>query len=125
MSAYRCFDVTENDGVSVVRFRVAKIIEDHWINQMKEELFRFCDELAGSGNVVHILITFENVDFFSSAALGGLMHLDKMVKRGGGKLVCCSMRAEVYEVFTITKLNRLFTIVNSAEQALRMFAAVA
>ena len=57
-----------------------------------------------------LLLNFSSVDFLSSAALGKLITLDKKVKANSGALKLSNVRPEIYEVFAITKLNRLFDI---------------
>ena len=47
--------------------------------------------------------------------------MDKKVKAAGGKLKLCSVKAEIYEVFAITKLNKLFDIQDDQERALEAF----
>jgi anti-sigma B factor antagonist len=47
--------------------------------------------------------------------------MDKKVKGARGKLRLCSIRPEIYEVFAITKLNKLFSIYPDQEKALEGF----
>ncbi len=47
--------------------------------------------------------------------------MDKKVKAAGGKLRLCSLRAEIMEVFTITKLSRVFDIKKTEADALKAF----
>jgi anti-sigma B factor antagonist len=44
--------------------------------------------------------------------------MDKKVKAAKGSLRLCSIRPEIYEVFAITKLNKLFKIFEDQEKAL-------
>jgi anti-sigma B factor antagonist len=61
------------------------------------------------------------VEYLSSAALGKLITMEKKVKAAKGKLRLCCIRPEIYEVFAITKLNRLFKICEDQERALEGF----
>ncbi len=47
--------------------------------------------------------------------------LDKKVKAHGGKLKLSNIRPEIYEVFAITKLNKLFDIKDDEADALASF----
>ena len=67
------------------------------------------------------LLNFSNVEFLSSAALGKLITLDKKVKANGGRLKLSNIRPEIYEVFAITKLNKLFDIKDEEADALSAF----
>ena len=47
--------------------------------------------------------------------------MDKKVKAAKGQLSMCGVRADILEVFKITKLDILFKIHDSREQALEGF----
>jgi anti-anti-sigma factor len=117
MSGYRRLDVNEVGDVTVVRFRDQKIIEDINIQELGRELFRLVEE----ENRQKLLLNFSSVDFLSSAALGKLITLDKKMKTRGSALKLSNIRPEIYEVFAITKLNRLFDIRDDEADALAAF----
>lgn len=117
MAGYRRLEVNEVAGVTVVRFRDQKIIEDINIQELGQEMFR----LVEVDNRHKLLLNFSSVDFLSSAALGKLITLDKKVKGRGGTLKLSNIRPEIYEVFAITKLNRLFDIKDDEADALAGF----
>ena len=117
MAEYRRVHVSEVGDVTVVRFRDNKIIEDINIQELGQELF----QLIEAENRKKLLLNFSSVDFLSSAALGKLITLDKKVKANGGVLKLSNIRAEIYEVFAITKLNRLFDIKDDEVDALAAF----
>ncbi len=68
-----------------------------------------------------ILLNFGNVEYLSSAALGKFITLNKKVQAAGGKLVLCNIDPNIYEVFEITKLNKLFNIQKEEQAALQAF----
>ena len=117
MTAYRHLDVTEVGDVTVVRFRDHKIVEDVNIQELGQEMFR----LMEADGRDRLLLDFALVDFLSSAALGKLITLDRKMKAHGGKLKLSNIRPEIYEVFAITKLNRLFDIRKDEADALAAF----
>ena len=117
MTAYRRLDVNEVGDVTVVHFRDHKIIEDINIQELGQEMFR----LVETDGRHRLLLDFASVDFLSSAALGKLITLDKKMKAHGGILKLSNIRAEIYEVFAITKLNRLFDIRKDEADALAAF----
>jgi anti-sigma B factor antagonist len=117
MTAYRRLDVSEVGNVTVVRFRDHKIIEDINIQELGQEMFR----LVEADGRDRLLLDFASVDFLSSAALGKLITLDKKMKAHGGVLKLSNIRPEIYEVFAITKLNRLFDIRKDEADALAAF----
>lgn len=117
MPATRRLDVSESGAVTIVRFVEKKILDETSIQEMGQELFSLVEE-RGKKN---ILLNFTNVEFLSSAALGKLITLDKKVKAHQGKLKLSNIRPEIYEVFAITKLNKLFDIKDDEAGALAAF----
>jgi len=117
MAEYQQITTTDEQGVTVVRFHSHKIIDDGQIQQMGNELLA----LVNAEQRTTLLLNFSGVNFLSSAALGKLIKLDKTVKTAGGKLKLCCIRPEIYEVFSITKLDQQFDIKDTEEEALAAF----
>ena len=117
MSGYRRLEVNEVGDVTVVRFRDHKIVEDVNIQELGQEMFNLVEKDRRG----KLLLNFSSVEFLSSAALGKLITLDKRVKAHGGLLKLSNIRPEIFEVFAITKLNRLFDIKEDEADALAAF----
>jgi anti-sigma B factor antagonist len=117
MSEQQRLNVSEVGDVSVVRFVDQKILDEAKIQQLGQELF----ELVEVDGRSKILLNFTSVEFLSSAALGKLITLDKKVKGQDGQLKLSNIRPEIYEVFAITKLNKLFDIKDDEVDALAAF----
>ena len=117
MTEYRRLEVNEVGDVTVVRFRDHKIVEDINIQELGQEMFRLIEVDSRD----KLLLNFSAVDFLSSAALGKLITLDKKMKAHGGTLKLSNIRPDIYEVFAITKLNRLFDIKDDEADALAAF----
>jgi anti-sigma B factor antagonist len=107
----------EANSVSVVEFADRKILEELSIQEIGEEL----DRLVEAEPNVRLLLDFKNVDHLSSAALGMLITLNKKIKERSGGLKLSNINRQIYEVFKITRLNRVFDIHDTAEEALRQF----
>ena len=117
MAVHRRLEVAEVGDVTVVRFVDRKILDESNIQDMGQELFQLVEEQKRG----KILLNFTSVDFLSSAALGKLITLDKKVKAHGGKLKLSNIQPDIYEVFAITKLNKLFDIRDDEAAALVAF----
>jgi anti-sigma B factor antagonist len=117
MAEYRRLEVNQVGDVTVIHFRDQKIIEDLGIQELGQELFH----LVEVEDCKKIVLNFATVDFLSSAALGKLITLEKKLKTRGGMLRLCRIRPEIYEVFAITRLNRLFDIKQDEADALAAF----
>ena len=121
MAQRRRLSVQEKGEVTIVRFVDRKILDESNIQELGQELFQLVEE----ENRKNLLLDFTNVEFLSSAALGKLITLDKKVKLHGGRLKLSGIRPQIYEVFAITKLNKLFDIKDDEADALAAFDAVA
>jgi len=117
MTDYQRIQISEVGEVTVVRFQDRKILDEASIQQLGIEL----NALVEQENRQALLLNFSNVEFLSSSALGKLITLDKKVKSHAGRLKLCNIRPEIYEVFAITKLNKLFDIKEDEADALATF----
>lgn len=117
MTVLKRLEVSHVGDVTVVRFVDRKILDESNIQELGQELFRLVEEQKRST----LLLNFSNVEFLSSAALGKLITLDKKVKAHAGRLKLSNIRPEIYEVFAITKLNKLFDIKEDEADALAAF----
>lgn len=113
----RRLDIEETNDVTVVKFVDKKILDEGNIQIIGNQLFGLVDE-DHRGKIV---LDFANVEYLSSAALGKLITMDKKVKAAKGKLRLCNIRADILEVFKITRLDKLFTIFPNQEKALEGF----
>jgi len=107
------------DGVSVVEFADRKILEEISIAEIGDEF----SKLVGSNPGIQLLVSFKNVEHLSSAALGMLINLNKTVSDKAGQLKLADITPQIFEVFKITRLNKLFNIHDTSEQAISQFQA--
>jgi len=114
MAALKRIKVTESKGVSVVTFNDSKIIDEAEIQEFGQELYDLVDREKRK----KIVLNFGNVEFLSSAALGKLIKFDSRVKHHDSALILSNIRPEIYEVFAITKLTKLFIIKDDEADAL-------
>ncbi len=113
----RRLEVEDYGDITVVNFIDKKILDEQNIQKIGEDLFSLVDELGRK----KVLLNFGNVEYLSSAALGKFITLNKKVTGSGGKLVMCNINDDIFEVFEITKLNKLFDIQKDEQTALQSF----
>ena len=116
-SGNRRLDIEDVGDITIAKFIDRKILDENNIAIIGSQLFGMIDEEGRT----KIILDFSNVEYLSSAALGKLITMEKKVKAAKGKLRLCCIRPEIYEVFAITKLNRLFKIFEDQERALDGF----
>ena len=110
--------VVDQEGVVRIEFLDRNILDEANIQQIGEEIGRVVESQAQP----KVLISFQNVDHLSSAALGTLITISNKIKGKEGQLRLAEIDPQIYEVFVITKLNKLFQIFDSADQALASFS---
>ena len=64
-----------------------------------------------------ILVNLSQVDFIDSSGLSVLISLFKHLNASNGTLKLCSLKEQPLELLNITKLYRLFSIVENCEDA--------
>ncbi len=110
--------VAEQDGITRIEFVDRNILDEANIQQIGDEISQIIDELERP----RLLISFENVDHLSSAALGTLITINNKIRGKDGQLRLANIDPQIYEVFVITKLNKLFEIHEGSEQAIASFS---
>jgi anti-anti-sigma factor len=114
MATQRRIKVNESNKVTIVTFNDSKIIDEAEIQEFGQELYDLVEREARK----KIILNFANVEFLSSAALGKLIGFDKRCKQHSSELILSNIRPEIYEVFAITKLTKLFIIKDDEADAL-------
>jgi len=112
------FSVNNKDGITFVQFADRKILEELSINEIGEEL----THLVEAHKPINLLLDFSNVEHLSSAALGMLITLNRRVGEFSGQLKLAGIKPQIFEVFKITRLHKVFDIYDSAAAAKASFA---
>ena len=110
--------VKQHKDVTQVEFIDRNILDESNIQQIGEEI----TDLVESAPTPKLLISFSNVDHLSSAALGTMITINNRVKSKKGQLRLANIDPQIYEVFKITKLDKLFQIHDSTDAALASFS---
>jgi anti-sigma B factor antagonist len=76
---------------------------------------------AAEGGARKILIDFENTGYIDSSGLGALVSLAKKLRESGGELRLAGLNEDLRTLFELTKLDTLFLIADTADQALQGF----
>ena len=94
----------------VVRF-VDRTFDAHAAASFRDQI----DEVIGEGHH-HIVLDLSIVEFLDSTGLGAVVSTLKRLN-GRGMLVLCGLRDSVRNVFRLTRMDRVFTILETDEQA--------
>jgi anti-sigma B factor antagonist len=109
--------VVSHKDIRIVEFTSTKILDEANIAEIGNTLNHMIDEV----NNPKLLLDFSNVDHLSSAALGMLINANNRIKTRNGQLRLTNIRPQIYEVFVITKLNKLFRILPDRNEGLKSF----
>ncbi|GJQ25502.1 MAG: hypothetical protein HBSAPP02_05340 [Phycisphaerae bacterium] len=109
--------VKHQGGVSIVEFADRKILDELCIHEIQEELASLVDSRTSR----NLLLSFKNVDHLSSAALGMLITLKRKVEEAKGQLKLSDINPQIFEVFKITRLNKIFDIHPTGDKAIASF----
>ena len=105
--------VDDAGGVIEVAFLEKNILDESNIQQVGKEL----NEAVEGKPTPQLILDFGNVEHLSSAALGILITMNNRVKDVGGKMCLANIRPQIFEIFKITKLDRIFTVHETAKAA--------
>jgi len=104
---------SEND-VTIVELTDRKILDELSISQIGERL----QGMVAKAENPKMILDFSNVGHMSSSALGMLITLHKRIREKKGQLRLSGIQPPIYEVFVITRLNEIFEICPSKQEAL-------
>ena len=80
------------------------------IRDVENVIARELEGNTAEAGVRHLLLDFKNVTRLSSVELGTLVTLHKRAEAAGGWLTLFNLSADVFEVFTVTRLDTLLSI---------------
>ena len=109
--------VSQTKDIRIVEFQNHKILDEGNIADIGITLNAMIEETPSP----KMLLDFVNVDHLSSAALGMLINANNKIKQKNGALRLTNIKPQILEVFVITKLNKLFRILPTREEALASF----
>ena len=107
-------NVSRSRDVIVVQLADRKILDEMSIMQIGEQL----NALVAEADHPRMVLDFTNVGHMSSSALGMLITLHKRIREKDGQLRFCCIQSSIYEVFVITRLNEIFQICQTQQEAL-------
>lgn len=109
---------SQDGALTRVEFTERSIIDEVVIQQIGQQIVKLVEAQASP----KLLLDFSGVQHLSSAALGVLISVHNRVKSRSGQLRLCAIAKPIFEVFRITKLDKLFQVHDAAEQAVKSLA---
>ncbi|HEW78738.1 MAG TPA: anti-sigma factor antagonist [Phycisphaerales bacterium] len=109
-------EITSEESVAVMVFRAASISSTEGITAASAQINEFIEKKHPKG----IVIDFERVKFFSSQVLGLLLGIRAKLKMYDGEVVISAINPQLYRVFKITNLDKIFRFFPDKESAVKM-----
>lgn len=100
-----------------VQFLERHISDTLEIEKMGQRLYQLVENHSPQ-----FVLDFAEVEYVSSAALGKLISLNAKVKARSGRMVFCNIRPELWRIFEICHLDRIFEIRQDDADALACFS---
>jgi anti-sigma B factor antagonist len=108
------FEVSKQSDVTVLDVEGQLIVGNR--QELKQKVL---EELEGGER--RFLIDFDRTGYIDSSGLGVLVSLSKKIREQGGELRLANLNEDLRTLFELTKLDTLFQISSSREDALSSF----
>ncbi len=106
------FQVTKSGDVLVIDVEGQLIVGNR--QELKQKVL---EELEGGER--KFVVDFSNTGYIDSSGLGVLVSLSKKIREQGGELRLASLNEDLRTLFELTKLDTLFQIADSRDEALQ------
>ncbi len=112
------FRIESQQTLHVVELTLPELIDPLEFDRLNDAMLAELDGRADQRWVLDL----GRVHYMGSAMLGLMVNVRQRVKAGGGKLVLCAMSPRLQEIFRACSMERLFTIVRTRDDAMRLTA---
>ncbi len=110
-------EVLQSGNITEVILLDREILDEITISEITDSLFAVVEEKSP----VNLLLNFKEVQHLSSSALGALIRLNKRIGETKGQFRLSNIKSSLYDIFVITKLNKIFSIFDDANEARNSF----
>jgi anti-anti-sigma factor len=108
-------EITSEENAAVVAFKTASISNVEEIASVSRQIKEFIEKKQPK----KVVVDFKGVKFFSSTVLGMLLDIRAKLKTYDGEVVISAINPQLYRVFKITHLDRIFKFFPDKEIAVR------
>ncbi len=96
--------IEERQGVVVVTFHAISISNSEQIASVSQQIKKTVEQETPA----KLIFDFAEVKFFSSQVLGLLVEMKNLLEPKDGRVIVSSINPQLYRVFKITNLDKLF-----------------
>jgi anti-anti-sigma factor len=99
-------EVVRNGNCSIVRLVGCKDLHEDNVQIIDGPMANLVEQ----GEAQHVILDLEAVEYLTSTALEKIASLHRRLRKWGGRLTVANVRAAVWEVFDVTRLNRTLEV---------------
>jgi anti-anti-sigma factor len=110
------FRLEQTDGVLVVTALGAEISPE-----ARDPLYAIGERLADAAEPRRMVLSLAGVKTLNSATIGVLINFQKRVRDAGGSLKICRLDPYVRNIFRLTKMDLLFDLHDTEQDAIAAF----
>jgi anti-sigma B factor antagonist len=111
--------ITVEEDAAVVVFKSASLCDVDGINNATDRIKEYIDQKRPK----RLIFDFDGVKFFSSQVLGLLLNIRAKLSEYNGEVVISAINPQLYRVFKITNLDKVFQFFPDRRDALKMTSA--
>lgn len=115
---FKHISISESNGIAVVDFVNSQLM---FATDVVDEIGEELHSLISDHGYSKIVLDFRNVQYVSSMMLAKLASLERHVEIARGKLKLCGLGPVLKDTFRIGRFDRLFSVYDNAELALKSF----
>lgn len=114
MTDQNIINIITASAATTVSFTSANLTAEHGLEQAAQQI----SDLVEKQKPKNLIIDFSDVKFFSSQMLGILINAKKKLSANGGNIIISGINPQLYRVFKITNLDKIFTFYPNAQAAI-------
>jgi len=115
MNVQEQMEITQQGTVAVTKFKTEHLTDMETIDSASRQLEKYIEE----NKPIKVVFDFEKVKFFSSQVLGLLLDIRAKLQASDGEVVISSIDPQLYRIFKITRLDRIFRFFQDSKSAIK------
>ena len=112
------YNASQQEGITIFKLE-GEIIDKNQTAGLMEEI----DTLISSGKK-NIVLELAGIRYMNSSGINVLVNILTKARNAGGDVTVCNLSAKVKELLVVTKLDTIFRILPSVDDAVKKLKAV-
>ncbi len=117
MSDKPLLGISEQDGITVIEFLDPLVLDAFHVQRVSKQLM----DMVELQKPLRIVMDLSAIKMLSSRTLGVFLDMRQKLQPLGGKMVICGIDPQLYRVFKVTSLDKIFDFFSTRQDALNSF----